>query len=108
MGLHYPVEKSANLNQPGDLLFYGADRFLVALIERPLFDALSLDQSGQREHLEVFARGRLADAELVGDEAAADAVLDEISVDLRRKMGARILQPLQDLKAPLVGQRAQG
>ncbi len=49
----------------------------------------------------------LRDAELLGDENPADAVLDKVAVDLRAKMGARILEPLQDLEPALAGKSAE-
>jgi hypothetical protein len=42
--------------------------------------------------------GRLGDAELVGDEDNADALLEEVAVSLRWEVGDRIAQPLEDLQ----------
>lgn len=55
----------------------------------------------------MLAQGRLRDAELVGDEQAADAVLDQIASHLRWEVRARITKPFQDLQAPLVAERAK-
>src|SRR6185312_12942781 len=49
----------------------------------------------------------LAHAELVRDQRRAHPVAHQVAVDLRRKVLARLLQPVEDLQAPLVGERAQ-
>src|SRR5215470_20189762 len=53
----------------------------------------------------MLARGRLAHAELGGDEHAADAVAHQIAVDLPGGVRARRLEPAEDLHALLVGER---
>ena len=50
---------------------------LVALVERPLLDPLAANQPRLREDAQMLARRRLTDAELVGDEEAADAVFTD-------------------------------
>ena len=62
----------------------GLDGGLVALVERPLPDALGGDQPGPGERLQVGGGGWLRDPELVGDEHHADPVVDEVSVALKR------------------------
>ncbi len=42
-----------------------------------------------------------------GDQQRADAVLDQIAIRLRRKMRARVLQPIEDLQPALVGDRLE-
>src|SRR5688572_13694033 len=79
-----------------------ADAGLVALVEDPLLDPLRFDEPRLREHLEVNARRRLADAELLGDQDAAHAVLYEVPVHLRRKVRLRVLEPLENLQPALV------
>ena len=54
----------------------------------------------------MFAGGRLAHAQFFGDQDAANAVFDEVSIHLRAEVLARLLQPFQDLQAAVVGQRA--
>src|SRR5258708_36589481 len=76
---------------------------LVAFVKRPLLDAPAPDETGLNEHAQVLAGGRLADAELLRDEQATDAVLDEIALDLRREVGARRLQPPHGLEAAVRG-----
>ena len=50
----------------------------------------------------------MTDAKFSGDEQAADAVLNEVSVGLRREVFARIPQPVQDLQAVAIRERAKG
>ncbi len=52
----------------------------------------------------MLGRRWLAHAQLLGDEHDADAVNDEIAIDLPREMGLRILEPFEDQQPPLVGQ----
>src|SRR5262245_43459641 len=77
-----------------------ADRAFVPLVEGPLLDPPRAQQAGLRQHLEMLAHGRLADAELLGDQHAAHAILDQVAVDLRAEMARWILQPFQDLQPP--------
>src|SRR6267142_1033350 len=88
----------------GELLLCLGDAFLVALVEDPLLDLLAPDQAGPRQQLQVLAAGRLADAQLLRDKQRADAVLDEVAVELRGEVGHRVTQPLKDPKALLVAQ----
>src|SRR3954462_3302456 len=71
---------------------------LVALVERPLPDALGRDETRARELLQVRGRRRLGHPQLLGDGDDADAVADEIAVALRREVRLRVLQPLQHLQ----------
>src|SRR5262249_14100580 len=50
----------------------------------------------------MFTRGWGADAELLRDEQAANAVLVKVSVDLRWKVPHGFLQPMEDLPASFV------
>src|SRR5262245_33266394 len=92
----------------GDVLLHRFDADLVSFVEGPLFDTSGPEEAGLGEDLEVFARGGLADAELVGDEDAADAVLDEVTVDLWGEVGFGVFEPFEDLEAAFVGQGAHG
>src|SRR5437588_10758004 len=83
------------------------DTGLVAFVERPLLDALGADQSCPRQDLQMFAHGRLAHAELLGDQYAADPVPDEIAVDLDAEMRPRAFQPLQDQEPAVARKRPQ-
>src|ERR671919_551751 len=83
------------------------DAGLVASVEGPLLDPFGTKEPGLQQAPEVLACGRLADAELLGDEQPAHAVLDQIAVDLRWKVRLGLLQPLQDQEPALVGQRAE-
>jgi hypothetical protein len=71
-----------------------------------LADPLGGHQPGAGERLEVAGRGRLFDAELVGDEQHADAVVDQVAV-LLREVRPGVLQPLEDLEAPGARQRRE-
>ena len=46
----------------------------------------------------------LPDAQLVRDEEAADAIVYEIAVDLRREVLARVLEPAQNRQPVVIGQ----
>ena len=56
----------------------------------------------------MLGDGRLADAELLGDEEPANPVFDEIAIDLLAEMRARVLEPAEDLQTALVGKGAKG
>jgi hypothetical protein len=62
-----------------------ADSVLVALIEYPLFDSQGSDEARLRENLQVLACSGLAHAEFVRDEYTANAVFDQVAIDLRGK-----------------------
>src|SRR3989454_10484077 len=81
------------------------DPLLVPLVERPLLDPLGTHESGLRQDLQMLAGGRLANAQLRGDEHAADAVAHEVAVDLRRGGGARRAGPPAELGAAVGGPR---
>ena len=83
------------------------DPVLVSAIEYPLSGALGAEQARLGEHAHMLAERRLGDAELLGDQLRADAVLDQIAVGLVREMRARILQPIEDLQPALVGDRLE-
>lgn len=59
------------------------------------------------EDAHVFAEGGLGDAEFLGEQDGADAVFDEVAVELRGEVGTGALEPLEDLKAAGVGQGLQ-
>jgi hypothetical protein len=82
-----------------------ADARFVTLIEDPLFDPLSANQTRPRQNLQMFARGRLANAQLAGDRQAAHAVREQISIDLRGKMLGWMPEPVQDLEPAFIGER---
>jgi hypothetical protein len=83
------------------------DPLLIPPIKRPLLDPLASDQSGVREHPHVLAQGRRADSEFPRKQQSAHPVLDQVSIHLRRKVGFRILEPLQDLESALIGERPE-
>src|SRR6267378_6638296 len=88
------------------LPFALADALLVALVERPLLDPLRPHEPRLHEDLQMLARRRLAHAELLGDEDAAYAVLDEVPIRLRREVLLGVLEPLEHGAALFVGERA--
>ena len=55
----------------------------------------------------MFAGGGLADAEFSCDQQAADAVFDEISVDLRAEVFLGVSEPGEDLEATGIGECAE-
>src|ERR1043166_2377683 len=81
-----------------------SDRFLVAPVHRPALDTLRADEAGAGQNAHMFAQGRRGNSELFGNQHSADAVLDQVSVELGREMSARVLQPPQDLDAAFVRQ----
>src|SRR5262249_2715298 len=83
-----------------ELFLERGDALLVALEERPLANLLAADEAGLGEHAQVFAGRRLADAQLLGDEDAADAVVGEVAVLLGAEVRGGMLQPPEDLEAP--------
>jgi hypothetical protein len=46
----------------------------------------------------------MADLQLSGDQQAADSIPDEVSVDLRREMFPRVLEPPQYFDSLLISQ----
>ena len=99
------LERISDLGEHGR--FQLRDARFIALVERPLLDALGAHQSGLRQYLQMLAHGGLADAELLGDQHPADPVLDKVAVDLRAKMRPRAFQPFQDQQPPIAGERAK-
>src|ERR1700674_228746 len=90
-----PPATSQNLNSGSnsqfgkDVGFDGADAVLVTPVECPLLDAFRLRQLGLDQDSHVLAQGRLGDSQLLGEQQRADAVLSQITIDLRREMRAR-------------------
>src|SRR5689334_6370336 len=101
-----PGMTSARLHLLLDRALHRVDRTLVAAIHGPLLDALGAHEFRRRQDTHVLAHGRLADAELFGDQETADAVFDQIAIDLLAEMLPRLAQPFQDLQPPLIGERA--
>src|SRR6266700_6569158 len=90
-----------------DQLFELPNAALIALVEGPLFDSFPPDEPGLRQDFEMFAGGRLADAEFLCNEHAAHSIFDQVSINLGREVLAWLLEPFQDLPPPLTGQRAE-
>src|SRR5262249_59936708 len=80
------------------------DRLLVALVHGPAPDAFCPDKASVCQNAHMLAQGRRRNFELFGNQHSADAVLDQVSVDLRPEMRARALQPPQDLDAAFIRQ----
>ena len=55
----------------------------------------------------MFAGGGLADAEFSCDQEAADAVFDEVAVDLRGEVFFGVAEPGEDLEAAGIGEGAE-
>src|ERR1700742_4370197 len=89
----------------GEFLLGPGDTVLFALVEDPLLDLLAPDQARPGQQLQVLAARRRADPQLLRDELRAHAVLDQVAVALRRKVGHRVTQPLKDLQALLAAER---
>jgi hypothetical protein len=84
------------------------DAGFIALVERPLFDFLGVDQPRLRQYPQVFTRRRLRDPEFLRDIAAAYSVFDPVTIHLRRESPGRIFEPFQDLEAAIIGDGPQG
>src|ERR1700722_11597666 len=88
-------------------LLHLGDTVLVAPVEHPLPDLLAPDQARLAEQFQMLAAGRLADAELLGDEQRAYAILNQIAITLRREMRLRVTKPLHNQEPFLVAQRLE-
>ena len=100
------VDAAADSYLGDEARFERANARLVPTIEGPLLDPLRADQPGVYQDAQMLAHGWLAQSEFVGNQHAANPVIDQIAIDLRRKVGARVAQPLQDLQTVWIGQRA--
>ena len=78
------------------------DAGFIALVKRPLLDALGFHEAGEKKNLEVLAGGGLADPQFFGNQHPANAVFDQIAVDLGPEVRAWLLQPFQDLQPAVV------
>lgn len=81
--------------------------FFIALVKGPLLDALGSKDTDLDEDSQMLAGSRLSNAKFLGDKQAADPIFNKVTVDLRGKMRARILQPTHDLQPTLIGKRFQ-
>jgi hypothetical protein len=66
---------------------------LISLVKDPFLNPLGTNQPGLAQDLEMFARGRLTDAQLAGDQHPAHTVRHQIAVHLWREMLNRVLEP---------------
>lgn len=80
------------------------DSLLIALIERPLPDPLGSNESRLHQDSQMLAGGWLPDPELLRNEQAAHAVVDEIAFSLWGEVRSWILQPSENLETSVVGQ----
>ena len=90
--------------------FTACDRRLVAPVENPLLDPLRPDQPrpGPRIRICSLTVGWLTPS-FSAMRTAADAVADEVAVDLWPEMRTGIARPIyQDLQTPVVGERPYG
>src|SRR5579859_26494 len=94
--------RAASLNPSANHFPELSDAGFVAPVERPLFDSLAADETGLRQNLQVFARGRLAHPEFTRDENTTHAVADQVAFRLLGEMPDRVLEPLQNLQPALV------
>jgi hypothetical protein len=101
------VRKYAALDASGNRLFQPLDFRFIPLVKRPLFDAFCFYESSLQEDFHMLAGGGLAHPELLGNERAANAVFHQVAIDLRAKVLPRVLQPIEDLQASVVGQGPQ-
>ena len=92
---------TSNLCQNHPLDF--SDCGVFALIEGPLLEALSADQAGRGQDLEVFTCSRLADSQFPRNQDATHAIFDKVAVNLRWKVRWRVFQPIENLQSAVVG-----
>lgn len=85
----------------------GSDLGFIASVHRPSLYPLGPDKPGCNQHPHVLAKGGGTHAKLFGDQRTAHAVLHQVAIHLGRKMRTRVAQPVQDLEAPLVRERAK-
>lgn len=83
------------LNLRDDRAFKFRDAGFVSPIECPLLYTLRFHEAGLRQDFEMFADGWLADAEFLGDQYAADAIGNEVAIDLRAEIPLGLPQPFQ-------------
>jgi len=69
-----------------------------------LLYAFGADEASLDENSQMLADRRLADTELLRDKKTTDAVLNEITLDLRWKVGTRLFQPAHDFKTTIICQ----
>ncbi len=93
-----------NLPCVTEVFFYLRDTCLVASVECPLLYAFGADEASLDENSQMLADRRLADTELLRDKKTTDAVLNEITLDLRWKVGTRLFQPAHDFKTTIICQ----
>ena len=87
--------------------FERGNGFLVPLVKRPLLDALRIHQPRCHEHAHVLTDRGLTDAKFLRNQHTADAIVVEIAVDLGRKVPRRLLEPVENLQAAIVVDRAK-
>jgi hypothetical protein len=102
------MRPTRRLNFGKDRFLYSPNRALIALVKGPLFDPLSSNQACLGQNLQVFTGGGMADAELSGNQTAADSVADKVSVDLGWEMLSGVLEPGQYFDPLLIGQGPKG
>jgi len=64
-----------------------------------LLDPFGPQKTALDEDAQMLAGRGLADVQFFGDELTADAVFDQIAVDLGPEMGARLAEPSQNGQA---------
>ena len=80
---------------------------LVPLVKRPLLDPLRIHQTRRHKHAHVLTDRGLTDAEFLRDQHTTNAVILEIAVDLGTKVPRRLLEPIENLQAAIVVDRAK-
>jgi len=83
-------------DRPRYLVLSRRNALFVALVERPLLDALAADQARLAKDAQMFAGRWLAHAQLLCDQKAAHPVLLQIAVYLGREMLGGLLEPAQN------------
>jgi hypothetical protein len=92
---------------PANFFKHSIDPICAQFVENPIFDLLAFDHAGLLQDLHVISHGWLLQADFLGDVADADAVIDQITINLRREVGFGIGEPMHDAQPVLVGQGAQ-
>jgi len=71
-----------------------------------LLDALCAQEAGVTKNLQMFTGGWLTHLQLFSDKYSTNTIFDQVAIDLRRKMLSGMLQPFQNLKPFIAGQRS--
>jgi hypothetical protein len=88
--------RSSVLEHFGQRATRPTDTLCVPLVEDPLLYLFGSEQPCIRQNPQVFARRRLGNLKLLGNQDAAHPIMDKVAILLRPKVLNGIFEPLQD------------